>query len=328
MNIVLVGNVSIPAVKYGAIERIMWWLGKELHRLGHQVSYLVNAPSSCPFAKVITRNTQLAIEQQIPTNADIVHFHYPIGSYEDKPHVVTIHGNSPMGTPFSINSIFVSKDHATRYGAETFVYNGIDPEEYDKPNLQTDGSYFHFLGKAAWRVKNVKGAIAVASRAKTKLLVLGGTRLNFKMGFRFTASRNISFKGMVDGDYKNELIRQSRGMIFPVRWHEPFGIAMTESLYLGCPVFATPYGAIPELIIPEVGVLSNNAKALAEAVSAADTFDRKICHEYVCDQFLARQMAKDYLVKYETVMNGKTLNKSVPALVDQGQPRFLPWNNE
>ena len=58
-------------------------------------------------------------------------------------------------------------------------------------------------------------------------------------------------------------------MIFPVRWHEPFGLAIVESLYFGCPVFGTPYGSLPEIVAPDVGVLSARASDLAEAVRGA-----------------------------------------------------------
>ena len=33
-----------------------------------------------------------------------------------------------------------------------------------------------------------------------------------------------------------------------MRWHEPFGIALIEALYFGCPVFGTPYGSLPEIV--------------------------------------------------------------------------------
>jgi glycosyltransferase involved in cell wall biosynthesis len=327
MKIVLVGNVYIPALKYGAIERIIWWLGKELSKMGHEVTYLVSDGSYSHYGKVIVRDERQTLESQIPSDADVVHFHYPINNYTEKPHIATIHGNSPLSTPFSINSVFVSSDHAARYGAEAYVYNGIDAEEYGKPNFSEKRSYFHFLGKAAWRIKNVRGAIEVAKAAKETLFVLGGTRLNFKMGFRFTLNPNVKFKGMVGGEEKNNLIGRSKGMIFPVRWHEPFGIAMMESLYLGCPIFGTPYGALPELIVPEVGYLSSSCSALAEAVREVETFNRKSCYEYVCDNFLSKKMALDYLEKYEWVIGGQALNKSIPVLQETNAPKFLPWTN-
>ena len=327
MNILLVGNVTLPAHKYGAIERIMWWLGKEYVKMGHHVSFLVHQGSVCPFGTVIFRQPELKIEDQIPDEIDVVHFQYPITGFNKKPHIATIHGNSPRDTKFSINSVFVSADHASRYGAEAYVYNGIDADDYGAPNLEARREYFHFLGKAAWRIKNVRGAINIATAAREKLLVLGGTRLNFKMGFRFTPNLNVSFKGMVGGEEKNALLSGSKGLIFPVRWHEPFGIAMIESLYFGCPVFGTPYGALPELITKEVGVLSNRKSVLVEAVKNVDAFNRKACYEYVCDNFLASKMAADYIEMYARVINGESLNKNVPSLVADG-PKFLEFIND
>ena len=41
MHILIVNNTSIPVQKYGGTERVIWWLGKQLVKMGHQVSYLV-----------------------------------------------------------------------------------------------------------------------------------------------------------------------------------------------------------------------------------------------------------------------------------------------
>ncbi|MBX9724388.1 MAG: hypothetical protein K2X81_23465, partial [Candidatus Obscuribacterales bacterium] len=66
------------------------------------------------------------------------------------------------------------------------------------PDLLRKRNKFHFLGKAAWSVKNVAGAIDVIKATKNEeLMVLGGHRLNLKMGFRFTLSSRIQFYGMV-----------------------------------------------------------------------------------------------------------------------------------
>lgn len=326
MNIVMAGKARIPAIRYGGIERVMWWLGKELARLGHQVTYIVDKGSSCYFGSVIVRDEGQEIASQIPEDADVVHFHYPIDTYSEKPYVVTIHDNDKASVPLSLNSIFISQDHAARYGAQSFVYNGIDEADYGKPDFKRKRNGFHFLGKAAWRVKNVRGAIDVATLAGEQLVVLGGSRLNFKMGFRFTPHLNVHFKGMVGGEKKNTLINGSKGLIFPVRWHEPFGIAIIESLYFGCPVFGTPYGALPEIVIPGMGVLSSNRSDLVEAVKEVDGYDRVLCHEYVCDSFSSNKMARAYLRKYEEVIAGRDLNKEIPKLRITQEPRFLTWN--
>jgi len=40
MNILIVINSVIPALKYGGTERVMWYLGKELALMGHSVHFL------------------------------------------------------------------------------------------------------------------------------------------------------------------------------------------------------------------------------------------------------------------------------------------------
>ena len=108
---------------------------------------------------------------------------------------------------------------------------------------------FHFFGKAAWRRKNVEVQFYVLKKAnRTPIDILGGTRLNFNMGFRFTTDLHARFHGMVDDDFKNRVMSSSRGLVFPVRWNDPCPNAVIESLFAGCPVFGTPYGSLPELV--------------------------------------------------------------------------------
>jgi glycosyltransferase involved in cell wall biosynthesis len=199
-------------------------------------------------------------------------------------------------------------------------------EEYGKPDLDAKRSYVHFLGKAAWRVKNLKGCIRIARDAGLPLRVLGGYRVNLKMGMRITLDPRVRFEGMVGGGTKNRLINGSKALLFPVRWNEPMGLAVVESLYFGCPVFGTPYGALPELVTSEFGKLSNKKSELVEALGHVESYDRKKCHEYVCDNFASIHMARNFLPLYEKVLNGQTLNPRPPRLVPSGDPpKFLPW---
>jgi hypothetical protein len=41
------------------------------------------------------------------------------------------------------------------------VHNGLDWDNYEKPDLKKERTYYHYLANAAWRVKNVKGAIDI-----------------------------------------------------------------------------------------------------------------------------------------------------------------------
>ena len=188
MNILIIHNSKIPVHKYGGTERVIWYLGKELVALGHQVTYLVPKGSTCEFADVIERDEELSMLEQIPKAIDIIHFHYQAKEIESikHPYVVTVHGNRNHFEPFAKNSIYVSENHAKRYGSDSFVHNGLDWSDYGTPDLENERNYFHFLGNAAWKVKNLKGAIAaIKATNKEHLKVLGGQRFNFKMGMRF-----------------------------------------------------------------------------------------------------------------------------------------------
>jgi glycosyltransferase involved in cell wall biosynthesis len=327
LNILIVHDQKLPVFTYGGTERVIWGLAKELHLLGHQVTFLLPAGSSCDFAKMLILDTSKELNEQIPEEIDIVHFQKQPDEFIEKPHLVTIHGNGNKDRILSINSVFVSKNHAQRHGSESFVHNGLDWSEYAKPNLHVERQRFHFLGNAAWRIKNVKGAIKTTLKTpKEHLDVLGGKRFNFKMGLRFTFSPRIHFHGMVGGQQKFQLLNSSKGLIFPVLWHEPFGLAITESLFYGCPIFATPYGSLPELVNPEIGFLSNNSADLAEAILQSDQYNSLTCHAIARDLFDSKTMAKKYLSMYEKVLNGEQLNQENPQILEQNTPKFLPWN--
>ena len=326
MNILIANDTKIPAIKYGGTERVIWWLGLELNRLGHTVTFLVGAGSECPFAKVLIYDAARDMNAQVPDDIDIAHFFIQAGDFTKKPYLCTVETNHGSGA-LDINSVFVSANQAARYGSVRYVYNGFDPADYRRPDLNNKRNYAHFLAKAAWRVKNVQGAIDVATKSGNKLVVMGGTRLNLKMGFRFTTNFNVSFRGMVDNDEKSDVMNGSKALLFPVRWNEPFGVAIIESLYFGCPVFGTPYGSLPELVPEEVGLLSNSERILTEALKHVDDFSKQLCHQYAIDNFNIGKMTRDYLKLYETVLNGGKLNVVNPVLQELNQPKYLPWTD-
>ncbi len=322
MHVLLISNSVIPVHAYGGTERVIWDLGKTLVALGHRVSYLVAPGSHCPFGPVLTLQPRQPWDAQIPPDVDVAHFQFNPDAPVMRAHLVTEHGNARRAHPLPLNTVFVSRDHAARYGSREFVHNGLDWSAYGDVDLQRPRQRYHFLGKAAWSVKNVRGAIAVARRAGVEIDVLGGDRLNVRRGLRWTLSRRARFHGMVGGARKNELLHASRGLIFPVRWHEPFGLAVIESLYFGAAVFATPYGALPELVPEACGVLAASVGQLAEAVCEHRP-DPRACHHHAVQNFNAQRMANDYLRYYERIAAGETLHRTHPMI--QASARNLPW---
>ncbi|MBC7886713.1 MAG: glycosyltransferase [Ferruginibacter sp.] len=326
MHILIVNNSVIPALKYGGTERVIWWLGKMLVKMGHKVSYLVAKGSYCPFADVYELNHAVAFNSQVPASVDIVHLLSGNNEKPVKPYIITMQGNLNEAADLDSNTVFVSRNHAGRYGSDSFVYNCLDVEDYGKPDLTSKRHYVHFLADAAWRVKNVSAAIKIAREASVPLQVIGGVRFNFNMGIRLTFDPNTRFRGMKGGEEKNTIINGSKGLLFPVLWNEPFGIAIVESLYFGCPVIGTPYGSLTELVPAEVGFLSAKKDELVNAVKNIDVYDRTVCHRYVMDNFTADKMTFQYLALYEKVMNGEHLNAIAPKLKKVQQEKFLPFD--
>lgn len=314
MNILVYTRATLPVKNYGGTERVIWDLVHALALSGQKVTLLAGEGTECQWARVIEYQPDKPLAEQIPSDIEVVHFHSHLEPILC-PYVFTQHGNSHG--PIDPNTIFVSQQHAINHGATAFVHNGLNWDNYPRPDLHRQRQRYHFLGKAAWRVKNVQGAIDITKLAGEYLDVLGGHRLNLKMGFRLTLDQHVRFWGMVDDQTKSQVMMKSNGLIFPVTWHEPFGLAITESLFFGCPVFATPYGSLPELVTQQVGFLSANQQELVQAIRNRDQYQAQDCHEYARDCFNAKVMANAYIDKYQQVINGHVLNPVLGHIISE-----------
>lgn len=305
-------RLPLPAKKYGGTERVIWSLAQAQMRQGHEVKFLARNAGELA-SQTLKYDRDKPVSEQITDWPDVVHFHWPYEGELDKPFLCTEHGNAGEARTYPQNTVFLSEKHASNHHASCYVYNGLDWRDYGEPHTGKPDNYFHFLGKARSALKNLDGAVRIAGNVNEKLAVLGGNRFNFGRNPYFDFHLHTRFKGMVGGEEKHRLIRRSKGLIFPVRWHEPFGLAITESLFLGTPVFSTPYGSLPELINnADVGFLSSSYKELEQAVAQADSFSRQACHEYARDVFNAEVMEQRYYTLYEEVINGHVLNNAQP----------------
>ncbi|TNE62300.1 MAG: glycosyltransferase family 4 protein [Bacteroidetes bacterium] len=345
MKILLVRNSRIPTQNYEDAERVLWWMGRQLAEMGHEPVFLVRKDSTCTFGTVLVLDEKQPLSAQIPEDIDLIHFFYrpPEGFLDvDIPYLISCFDNSTKLESFDPNTVFQSLNHAIRHGGSIHVYPGIDIRDYGSVQVDFPRNYFHFLGDSAWRGRNVRGAIDLASKTHSRVHVIGGSRVNFRKGLRITLSPAARFHGVLSRDGRNMMLNGSKGLLFPILYHEPFGLAVVESLYFGCPVFGTPYGALPELLCRKVGAdrrkwtgqveacfsefgcLSVKRSELYEAIRHADAFEPGRCLEYVMDSFTAERMAKDYLVLYEEVLNGKPLHPFTPVMTEPLEQKFLP----
>src|ERR1051325_3521736 len=123
------GDVPIPPALYGGTERVIYWLGKALVELGHQVTLIANARSHIPGGELravpVDENEPTRWQQLVPESADILHlWSTPIAPLK-KPFLVTIEGNGQPGEKFHPNTVFVFSKHAANHGSRHFVYNGL-----------------------------------------------------------------------------------------------------------------------------------------------------------------------------------------------------------
>jgi len=328
------GEIPIPPKLYGGTERVIYWLGKALVELGHRVTLVANSQSEIPGAELrapaADETDPRAWLRLIPDSTDVVHAHETPKAQINKPLLLTCHGNGQPGERFHPNTVFISQKHAANHGSRHFVHNGIDPADYLFSEKR--GDYAVFLAKARWPVKNFPGAVQVARRAGIELRVLGSRNWPLNLQRLLPPIRGVRYYGMMGGREKAEMISRARCLIFPVRWEEPFGLALVEAMVSGAYVAGTPYGSLPEIVTPETGVLGAQAEELAGAVKNPQRFSPQKCRDRVLrDGFTHLDMAKNYLKFYERVLGrGSLLEEGEsPPVTQPGfvAKQLLPWEN-
>ncbi len=306
---VLLSRRPIPPPGYGGTERIVWWLLRQQVAHGHDVRVLTRGPSRSSTPPVMYGyDSSKPISDQVSDWPDVVHFHHP-GIFDiGKPYLCTEHGLSDEPVTHSTNTVYLSQSHASNHGASFFIHNGLDWADYGEVNLSLKREHYHFLGKAKLQKKNLTDAIELAKAAGLPIQVMGNKWYQSRL------ARNIKYHGEVDDAKKGAIIERSLGMLAPVRWHEPFGLALVESLYFGAPIFGTPYGSLPELVNQKgLGYLSTSKRELIAAMCERDYRDSSLCHEVAVTTFNAGIMAARYLDAYQKVIDGEQLQPRPPC---------------
>jgi glycosyltransferase involved in cell wall biosynthesis len=265
-------------------------LARGLAAAGHRVTLVAGQGSVVPEATLVpvsldeARRPDFDIRPLLPANLDIVLACAPLRTPPDVPWIRRLAGNWKAGTTGAPNTLYVSRNHAQRYGGVAFVYNGLDPAEYRFRRDKDD--YDLFLG----RLHGVKGhrwAVQGAKRLRRRMIVAGGWRLSL--------SRYIRYVGRVGGERRAELLAGARTLWMPALWDEPFGNTLIEALVSGTPVLGTRRGSLPELVPPEVGALGDTLEELVERRPALDAIAPEACRAWVERHFTHHAMAERYL---------------------------------
>jgi glycosyltransferase involved in cell wall biosynthesis len=325
MKIVFFHAGLLPVKKYGGIERLIYWHMIELVKQGHHVT-LIGHPNSQvedKGIKLIPYNPKKDpdFENYIPDHSDIIHLACNYKMRTNIPTLITIHGNGQIGEVFHPNTVFVSKNHATNHGSKQFIYNALDFTEYPYEGPQKDKKNswkkFLFLAKASWKVKNLKHCVNAAKKTKKHLHILGGRS--------FWPSQFIHNYGIVGGTLKLETMKQCDALLFPVRWHEPFGLAMIEAMAMGLPVIGSSFGSLPEILSPRVGILCKNYDEFQNVLNSSrpSFLNADEIRSYVEERFSIKTYTSQYIELYGQVLKGLSLSPNPPTLLSKKSPQDL-----
>ncbi len=323
MKILLVHPVRLPPRDYGGVERVVLWLAKGLVERGHSVFVAAEVGSELPAGcQLVEAQKGFSLQEWLrvlPVGLDVTHFMAPmpeeIWSAWPTRQVLTVHGNGQLGEKYPKNSVFLSQDHARRHGASVYVYNGIDPAEYQfEP--QSKQNWNLFLSKTSWSVKNVRAAARYSARARQRLKIAGGHR-PWLFRLQCQLSSGFDWVGPVSGRQKAELLTQARAFLFPVRWPEPFGLVVAEAMMSGTPVLASPRGSLMELVPPSAGVLLQGEEEWVHCLGRPQDLPApEACRQWALSRFHYQLMAQNYEALYLKVSGGASLHIEQPATLD------------
>jgi glycosyltransferase involved in cell wall biosynthesis len=301
--------LPVPAPAYGGTEAVVDQLARGLVRAGHHVTLFAHPDSTCPVERVsiVPRDETGPIGHglaelyhaigayEMARHADVVHDHTLAGPlyaqrFRGLPVVTTSHGPftpattavyGAMAPDVGLVAISHSQASLTDLPVAAVIHHGIEVEDF--PQGQGDGGYAVFLGRMAPE-KGPDRAIAAARAAGIPLYIAAKMREPTEVAFfeqhvRPQLGADIVYLGEVSFAEKVELLGGACALVNPIRWPEPFGMVMLESLACGTPVIVHPEGAAPEIIEDGVsGFLPKTQDQLVDALKQVSSMiDRDAC---------------------------------------------------
>jgi glycosyltransferase involved in cell wall biosynthesis len=114
------------------------------------------------------------------------------------------------------------------------------------------------------------------------------------------------YLGEIPYEEKLRLLAGAKATLFPIRWNEPFGLVMLESLACGTPVLAFAEGAAPEVVADgRTGWLCEDETDMASRLNAIGEIDRAECRADVEVRFSTERMAREHADLYERILTSR-----------------------
>jgi glycosyltransferase involved in cell wall biosynthesis len=189
------------------------------------------------------------------------------------------------------------------------IYNAADTRRLYP--TEKYGDYLAFLGRITSN-KGADTAIAIARKTGLKLKLAGtisnetGGREFFETQVRPELGEQIEYVGTVDDEAKRTFLGEARALLFPIRWQEPFSLALLECLACGTPVIATRMASTPEAVDHgKTGFLCDSEDEMAAAVGRLSEINRADCRAVAESRFSPERLVDDYLKSIERLLRGQ-----------------------
>jgi glycosyltransferase involved in cell wall biosynthesis len=327
--------VAVPPPEYGGTEVVVDQLARGLTRAGCEVTLFTTGDSTCPvqrlslYPEALSTCADVAAEVPHVTRAyrelgavDIIHDHTLSGPAWVRSHpravpvVTTAHGQfTPelrrqyAGFASSgIGVIAISRSQrrsAPEIPMAAVIHHGIDLAAF--PVGRGDGGYVLFLGRMH-PDKGAHRAIAIARAAGWPIVLAAKMREPAEHRYFATyveplLGPDAMYVGEVGGHRKLALLGDAHALINPIRWPEPFGLVMIESLACGTPVLSFPEGAAPEIVEHgRSGFLCRDEADMSAAIGLVADLDRADARARVATCFTTERMVEDHLALYRSLI--------------------------
>jgi len=330
----------VPPPSYGGIELVVSCLTDELVRRGHEVTLFASGDSQTLARLEAVYPCAMRLDPQVKEYSvyemmelsrvyeqaeefDIIHSHVGIAALAIAPLVKTptIHTLHNGFTPdsrklFNLHrqQSYISISNAQQRELELnylrTVYNGINLQDYPFKAQPQHPSYLAFLGRLSPQ-KGPQHAIAIAKQMGWQLKMAGKIDVEDRSFFEQEIApqidgKQIQYLGEVNHAQKVELLGNAAVTLFPITWHEPFGLVMIESMATGTPVLGMNLGSVPEVIAHgKTGFLCQSYEEMAALIPAVLELDRQTCRDYVENKFSVTQMVDGYEVAYQQLLESR-----------------------
>jgi glycosyltransferase involved in cell wall biosynthesis len=251
---------------------------------------------------------------------DVIHFHlshfqhFPFFENIAAKTVTTPHGRLDYADLAPAYARFprfpmISISHSQKRGLPdanwlATIHHGLPVDLYQPcPAERSEEPYLAFLGRFS-RDKRPDRAIEIAKRAGLKIKLAAkigdGDRAYFHEAVEpLLDGDRVAYVGEIEEHQKARFLGRAAGLLFPIDWPEPFGLAVIEAMACGTPVIAWNCGAMPEIIDP--GITGFVVEEIGEAVARVPELlqlDRGCVRAVFEKRFSAERMTRDYVAAY------------------------------